>query len=399
MTPPPGDTTVCRAPCRAERPRPARFWKVTAGLGVVATLGVAGMQTPWYRNRWFSGMQEPGLRAWLAQHPDDALALAYLGVARGRAGDPAEGIRLLERALALDPRLAPARLRLAGVLAAAGDADRATQVLHDGLRFDAHDAELPAQLARLCVARRDWRGAAAAWETVCTRAPGRAEGWFQLARCRLAANDPIRALPPALRAVDLNRRSAPHQTLAADVLRVLRRHAEADAGYRRALALDSECAEAVAGRARLLSDRDGPTRDTEAAMRRAVTVVPGDPVLRYALAGVLEDRGKLEEAIAEYRHTLRTCAAEALPPAADWPQRELWLVRREGPHFALAGALTRLGRTHEAQAHRRAFRRLSDYRNQVRRLHARLAYRPHDTSLRNALAQLHLLGDRVASSE
>ncbi len=231
------------------------------------------------------------------------------------------------------------------------------------------------------------------------RAPGRAEGWYQLARCRLAANDPTRALAPALRAVDLNRRSAPHQTLSADVLRVLGRHAEADAGYQRALALNPDDAEALAGRARLLSDRDGPTQETAAAMRRAVTLLPGDPVLRYALAGILEDRGQLEEAASEYRHTLRTCAAEALPPATDWPQRELWLVRREGPHFALAGLLARLGRPREAQAHRATFRRLSDYRNQVRRLHARLAYRPHDTSMRNALAQLHLLGDRVVRSE
>jgi tetratricopeptide (TPR) repeat protein len=335
-------------------------------------------------------MAAPRLAAWTTVHPDDALGHAYLGLALGRSGDTTGAVGELRRALELDPGLSRARRRLARVLVATGEEEAAERLLQEGLRIDPGAASLHAELGRLYEGQRQFRPAAAAWQQAAVRATNDAEAWYHAGLCWLSAHEEGQALAAYRRAVALTPRSVPYETALAGVLRVQREYGEAERHCRSALSLAPDDADAQFERARLLWDRDGATPETEASMRRAVALQPASPLRHYSLATVCEERAELDAATQEYESTLGLLAAQEPPPAtADWASRETWLAQVEGPHFNLARVLRRRGRADAAAGHLRKFRRISDYRNEVRRLLVRIASRPGDAGLYFELARAH----------
>jgi tetratricopeptide (TPR) repeat protein len=358
---------------------------ILAATGLVAALG-----GPWYREQRLQRMDVATLRAWTERRPDDAPGHFYLALTLGRAGDRNGAQRELERALELDPGLSSARWRLARMQATAGQADAAARLLREGLRLDPSAAPLHAELGRLDERSSSFRQAAVAWERAAALAPRDAEAWYHLGRCRMSLNDDTGALAAYRRAAALSPGSATVEKALGAALRLQRQYGEAERHSRRALALAPTDPEAQLGLARLLWDRDGPTPEAQASLKRAVDLQPQNPLLRYSLATLERERGHLDAAAREYRETLRLLERAPPPPAAsDWDERERWLSQLEGPHFYLAQILRQSGRAAEADRHLACFRRISDYRNRARQLVVRLANRPGDAALRRELARLH----------
>jgi tetratricopeptide (TPR) repeat protein len=362
------------------RALPALLALVAAGLLVVP-------RTAFYREYQLRRMSEAQLREWTARRPEDPRGHLYLALARGRTGDTEEAARGLATALALDPALSGARWRLARVLAARGQEEEALALLEQGVRRDPGNPRLHAERGRIHDARGEHRLAAAAWERAVASAPGDADAWYRLGRARMALHEEDRARAAFRRAARVSPRSATYQTALAGALRLQRQYDEAERCYHLALARDARDPDARFGLAKLIWERDGATPPAEEAMRRAVSLQPENPIPRYALGTLCEQRGRLEEAAREYRETLKLLAAGTPPDPADWARREQWLAQLEGPHFKLSLLLERLGKTGEAARHRGAFRRISEVRHRARRLLTRMEA-SGDPALRAEMARL-----------
>lgn len=201
----------------------------------------------------------------LALRPEDANALHLLGLAEGNgAGGEAAVLRLLGRAVAAAPLLAPAQANLARRRLAAGDAG-------GGLR-----AALRAVLAQ----------------------PGEGEGWRLLGRALLAAG-PDRAEAAAAafrRLLRLRPGDADGRVEFGNALRTAGRDAGAAEAYRAALAADPAAAEAHANLGILLRDA-GDGDAAVARHRRALALRPDDRrfLLNFGIA--LRDLGRPADAL------------------------------------------------------------------------------------------------------
>jgi tetratricopeptide (TPR) repeat protein len=122
------------------------------------------------------------------------------------------------------------------------------------------------------------------------------------------------------------------------------RQGEAEACYRKALALDPGLAAAHTNLGHL-AYRRGDTLAARAAFEAALTVDPEQPEARFNLANLILESGDLELAVAELRRVLQTA-----PDFAD-------------AHYNLAVALERLGGRAQARAHLERYVRLDGAKN------------------------------------
>ena len=109
-------------------------------------------------------------------------------------------------------------------------------------------------------------------------------------------------------------------------------------------------------------------------MRRAVSLQPHSPLVRYSLSTLLREQGSLADAASEFRRTLRLL--DALQQPGDPHAEERRLAQLEGPLFGLAQVLRRLGSVDEANRALARFHQVSDRRNRLRRLRVRAAKLP-----------------------
>jgi tetratricopeptide (TPR) repeat protein len=124
---------------------------IAAGLpGADAYLGLAGCQV----SARDAGAAEATLRKANAANPDDPVVLANLGVVLSDAGDPAQGLPYLQRALTLDPDLHQARFSLAIAYARLGRQADAAREAEDLLRRLPQDAPQRPEVQRLLTAVR-----------------------------------------------------------------------------------------------------------------------------------------------------------------------------------------------------------------------------------------------------
>jgi tetratricopeptide (TPR) repeat protein len=122
------------------------------------------------------------------------------------------------------------------------------------------------------------------------------------------------------------------------------RQGEAEACYRKALALDPGLAAAHTNLGHL-AYRRGDTMAARAAFEAALTMDPEQPEARFNLANLILESGDLELAVAELRRVLQTA-----PDFAD-------------AHYNLAVALERLGGRAQARAHLERYVRLDGTKN------------------------------------
>ncbi len=134
--------------------------------------------------------------AWLDAHPNDAAALHLLGVLRHQQDQNAEGLTLIDRALALKPDMAPAHANRATVLAALGQDNAALAALEKSIALDPSlSAGLQDQRARLCLRLGAYAAAAEAFRGCVDRNANDATAWAGLALALHASGDANQALP------------------------------------------------------------------------------------------------------------------------------------------------------------------------------------------------------------
>jgi predicted O-linked N-acetylglucosamine transferase (SPINDLY family) len=236
--------------------------------------------------------------AWLAARPDDAAALHLLGVLRHQQGRSADGLPLIDRALALAPDLAPVHANRAAVLGALGQDAPALAALDRAASLDPSlRAGLQDQRARLCLRLGDYAAAAQTFRGCVDRNADDAAAWAGLALALHASGDAAQALP---------------------AYRIALRHAPEDFGLRNGLGAalldtgDSRQAREVLERAAIDAPPWGPlwanlgnARRAEgdlvgaaAALAKARDLEPANATTLANLCAVLSEQGALAEAVA-----------------------------------------------------------------------------------------------------
>jgi tetratricopeptide (TPR) repeat protein len=237
----------------------------------------------------------------LARSPGHAKAHEEMGTVLLLAGRGREACGYLERALALEPRLRSAQLKLSSAIAQTGEAERARATLDAVLQSDPTlkalaDAAEHVAAGRLSEAERlyvhvlggqpdhvdalrglgnvalrlqHYRDAAALLGRVVRLAPDFAAAWGELAHAQLEQDEHEQALASIQRALRLDPDTAAHRLTLGNVLARSGRHEEAIAAFEQAIALQ-----------------------------------PERPALHLALGNALRTIGRHDEAVAAYRRSI-----------------------------------------------------------------------------------------------
>ncbi len=344
-------------------------------------------------------MDRPELQEWVTRHPTDGVARVYLGVLLGRSGQSEEGLHQLRTGLKQKPDLHAARVRLARVLEARGDIEEAMSALQQGVHRGAPPPELAVELGRLYIATGQSNRAEPLLTDLVRSHPTHAEAWYRLGQARLSSNRPAEALDALNRAADLAPRTVEYLSAVGEALRSRLRLPEAERRFRSALALRPTHFEALYGLALTQRDQGVDGAAVQAAFQAAVAASPENPLAHFALAGVCRDAGNLEGAERGYRAALERVERREPPESLGWRAREEWLGAVEAPCYQLAAVLRRRGRPADAAVFEARFKKLSSYRNEVRRLLARSAYRPTDGELNLRLGRLHAANGALVLAE
>lgn len=334
-------------------------------------------------------MDRPELQEWVTRHPTDGVARVYLGVLLGRSGQSEEGLHQLRTGLKQKPDLHAARVRLARVLESRGETDEAVLVLQQGIRRGPLPPELGVELGRLYTSAGQSDRAVPLLTEVVRSHPTRADAWYRLGQAHLRSNRPAEALDALNRAADLAPRSAEYLSAAGEALRSRLRLPEAERRFRAALSLNPSLFEALYGLALTQRDQGVDASAVRAGFQAAAAASPDNPLAHFALAGVCRDAGDLEGAERGYRAALERVERREPPESLGWRAREEWLGAVEAPCYQLAAVLLRRRRPADAAPFEARFKRLSSYRNEVRRLLARSAYRPTEGELHLRLGRFH----------
>ncbi len=273
-------------------------------------------------------------RDWLGANPDDAAALHLLGVLRHQLGQNADGLALIDRALALAPDVAAVHANRASVLIALGQDDAALAALERATSLDPSlTVALLDQRARLCLRLGAYAAAAEAFRGCVDQKSDDATAWAGLALALHASGDAAQALPAyrialqlapgdiglrnglgaalldtgdSARAREVLERAAidatPWGPLWANLGNA--RRAEGDlAGAAAALAkardLEPANATTLANLCAVLSEQ-GALADAIAAGQAALAVEPGNAAAQINLAAALFDGGAVDQARAQW---------------------------------------------------------------------------------------------------
>jgi tetratricopeptide (TPR) repeat protein len=135
---------------------------------------------------------------WRGGNPE-AVRLYTEGLERLRRFDALGARRLLEQAVAIDPRNARIQAALASALSSLGYQQKAREAAQRAVELSAplEESERHEIRAQYLEAASDWPGAARAWEELWRRFPDNLEYGLELAQALVAAGDPRRALEVA----------------------------------------------------------------------------------------------------------------------------------------------------------------------------------------------------------
>jgi len=205
----------------------------------------------------------------LAEQPDHAGALHYLGVIAYQSKNFDDAVNLIRRAIALKPDYADAYSNLGNVLRDLGQLDEAVTAARQAI---AHKPNYPEAYNTLGNALRD-------------------QGQLE------------EAIGAYRRAVDLKPDDAQLHNNLANVLRESGQIDQAIAACSQAIALNSNYAEAYGNLANALRDK-GQLEEAVAAYRRAVALNPDLAAAHSNLGNALREMGQLDQAIGEYRRAI-----------------------------------------------------------------------------------------------
>jgi Tfp pilus assembly protein PilF len=160
----------------------------------------------------------------LALDPKFAPATAYLGMVKTKTGDYAEAVKRFESALAIDPKLTIVHYLIAETLVKSADAENAEIRAHLEKAIAADPSFVPARvaLARVLIREENWTGAAAELERAVALDPNATEAYYHLGRvyARLKRSDDARAAAATFERLSATQKEREHDELT-DVVRRL----------------------------------------------------------------------------------------------------------------------------------------------------------------------------------
>jgi predicted O-linked N-acetylglucosamine transferase (SPINDLY family) len=245
--------------------------------------------------------------------PDAGKLHLGLGVAQFAAGRLPEAAQATRRALAREPRLAEAHAHLGRILAAQGEPDAARASFGRALEMAPDHVAGHVWLGDFEARRGHWEAAVSAYRQAVALEPRHERAHLGLAAAlgatghHAAAADNFRAAaylrssPEAYGGLARELPALGNMDEAAAAARTALRLEPADATLRAELAAVLAASGDATAPARALSDLERE----EAQARIAVGATPGNPEAHFSLAVTLGKLGRLREAIAECRETLR----------------------------------------------------------------------------------------------
>ncbi len=240
----------------------------------------------------------------LGSFPDCAAVrynLAFLHEAKEEMG---EAIRHYRRAVELDPPVALYHFSLGLALRSIGNFDRALQELEEAARLAPAWWLSAHWLADAYTLVERYADAVNAVDAGLRLNPLSADLFAQKAEVLLRARQTDAALPAALKAVELEPAHATARTVLGKVYLELGRVDDAEAAFRKAIALGPSDNSAHVDLATLLRERGLRLDEAEALYRKALEIEPDDAVALDGLGIVLGLRGQFAEAERMYRKAL-----------------------------------------------------------------------------------------------
>jgi len=180
----------------------------------------------------------------LETNPDDHAVLNLLGISHIQQGRPRDGIRFLEKALALGPGDAEAHYHLASALQSLGRLDAAIEHFEAVLAIDAGHAAAQLSLGNALQVEDRHAEAMAHYREALALKPGDADAHNNWGNSLQALDRHEEASEHYEKAIKIRPDHAPAWSNLGNTLQALNRHDEAIARYREALAIAPEFAEA-----------------------------------------------------------------------------------------------------------------------------------------------------------
>lgn len=272
--------------------------------------------------------------------PDFAGAHTNLGVVLSEQGELAAAIASCERATALDPRNVEAQTNLGQVLRRAGRLDAAEGSLRRAAALDPGSAACQIDLGNLLVEQRRFREAAEYYQRASELNPALASARRGLATC-LRAEGNIGAAIASYR--DALARDPDDAATWNDLGRchvALGHFDDAAQAFRRAVATDPNLADSYRNLANCrLLPADHPDMAQVAALAARADLPVEDRVGAYfAIAKVLDDAGRFNEAFAAYEQANRLYRTTMMPPfdATELTREIDRIIRQFTPDFLAA---------------------------------------------------------------
>jgi tetratricopeptide (TPR) repeat protein len=245
----------------------------------------------------------------LAKNPHATIAHVNLGYQLHQAGRSAEALALFDRGLAVEPTAGDLWNNRGLALGALGRTDEALASHRRAAEVDPTNAEGPSNLGNALASSGRYAEAADAFREALRRRPRYAEAHNNLANVLAIGGDFPRALEHYQQALAIDPAYFDAQRNMAEVLLAAGRAREACEAFAAALGLRPRELAPTLGRMRCLGASDR-TAEAIAVGTAALGWAPRSAPLRLALADVLEQAGRLDEA------ALRRREAAAIDPSA-----------------------------------------------------------------------------------
>ncbi len=245
----------------------------------------------------------------LKVNPQSAEACANLAHLHFEKGELEQAAAGYLRALAIKPDFALAHSNYSGVLRSLGRPHEALSHCDQALTAQPNFVNALNNRGNALFDLRRYEDALAAYESAMLRAPNLPQAWLGRGNCLMALSHHVEAKFAYEKSIELNGRLAEAWLGRGNSLTALRRHVDAHASYEKALAINPNLGDAWLGIGNvLLAQRRYDAAG--AAFQRAVAANPNSAKARLAIATVMQ-------ALRRYDETIAACdGALALDPAA-----------------------------------------------------------------------------------
>jgi tetratricopeptide (TPR) repeat protein len=247
---------------------------------------------------------EQTYRAILVREPENADALHLMGSIRGRQGLTAEGIALMERAIAANPRVSAYHNNLGNLKTTAGDVAGAEESYRRAIRVDRKNADAHLNLGKLLASNARLKEARESFIASLRLAPKSVEAHMSLGRLEESEERFRQALQSYSNAVRLDPGYEPGHLAVGNMQVKLGLLEEAEKSYRTSIAIDKFYVDGFFNLANTLRAQE---RSSEAVefYRRALALSTGNDAEIYNNFGLtLSDLKQHTEAEAMFRKAI-----------------------------------------------------------------------------------------------